>query len=379
MANARSRTPVRVVASLLMFLLSSAALGAAERWTVQYFYDKMDSTLAIQDMKFASLRRGVAVGVLTERGKKSRPVSLTTSDGGATWTTERTQGFGRSLFFLNESLGWMVTTDGLWKTVESGRSWTKLARSGFTKWLHQVYFLDANKGWAIGERKSVYMTLDGGSKWSRVAAVDQVDTKPENTTFRAIGFADALNGMIVGQSAPPPPPNRLPAYLQPELSNRREQPHLMILLETRDGGKTWQPTTTSVFGQVTKVALLPDGKALSLFQFRDAFDYPAEMNAMNWKTGGAPVRFAGVTRAITDIALAANGTAYAVSIQPPGKMNWGPVPGKLKVLKSKDLKTWVEMQVDYRAVGTNAVLAVVDESHAWIATDSGMILRLQQD
>ena len=370
---------MKAAALLLLFLLSSATLAAAERWTIQYFHDEKDSTLAIQDIKFPSLRRGVAVGSLTERGKKSRPVSLTTSDGGATWTTERTQEFGRSLFFLNDSLGWMVTNEGLWKTVESGRSWTKLPRSAATKWLHQVCFLDENKGWAIGERKSVYMTLDGGKKWSRVDAVDKVDTKPENTTFRAIGFADALTGMIVGQSAPPAPPNRLPDYLQPELSNRRELPHLTIVLETRDGGKTWKSTTTSVFGQVTKVALLPDGTALSLFQFRGAFDHPAEMHVINWKTGGTVRAMAGARRAITDIALAANGTAYAVAIEPPGKMNWGPVPGKLKVIKSADLRTWTDMQVDYRAVGTNAILAVADETHAWMATDTGMILQLRQD
>jgi photosystem II stability/assembly factor-like uncharacterized protein len=306
-------------------------------------------------------------------------VSLTTSDGGATWSTQRTEEFGRSLFFLNDSLGWMVTNEGLWKTVESGRSWTKLPRSDATRWLRQVYFLDENKGWAIGERKSVYMTLDGGKKWSRVDVVDKVDTKPEYTTFHAIAFADALNGIIVGQSAPPAPPDRLPAYLQPERSYRRELPHVTIVLETRDGGKTWKPSTTSVFGQVTKVALLPDGTALSLLQFRGAFDHPAEMHVINWKAGGGTRAIAGATRAITDIAMAANGTAYAVAIEPPGKMNWGPVPGKLKVLRSADLKAWTEMQVDYRAVGTNAILAVVDEIHAWIATDTGMILRLQRD
>ncbi len=370
---------MRAAASLLLFLLSSATLGAAERWTVQYFLDEKDSTLAIQDIKFPSLQRGVAVGALTERGKKSRSVSLTTSDGGVTWTTEGTREFGRSLFFLNDSLGWMVTNEGLWKTVESGRSWTKLPRTVAPKWLHQVYFLAENKGWGIGERTSVYMTLDGGKKWSRVDAVDKVETKPENTTFRAIAFADALTGMIVGQSAPPAPPNRLPAYLQPELSNRRELPHLTIVLETRDGGKTWKATTTSVFGQVTKVALLPDGTALSLFQFRGAFDHPAELQAMNWKTGGTVRAMASPRRAITDIALTANGTAYAAAIEPPGKLNWGPVPGKVKVLKSKDLRTWTDMQVDYRAVGRNAILAVVDETHAWIATDTGMVLRLQQD
>lgn len=369
---------MRAVASLLLLLLSSAALGA-ERWTIQYFHDVKDSTLAIEDIKFPSLRRGVAVGFVTERGKKSRPVSLTTSDGGATWTTARTQEFGRSLFFLNDSLGWMVTNEGLWKTVESGRSWTKLPRSAATKWLTQVCFLDENRGWAIGERKSVYLTVDGGKKWSRVDAAEKVKTRPENTTFRTIAFADALNGMIVGQSAPPRPPDRLPAYLQPELSNRRELPHLTIVLETRDGGKTWKPTSTSVFGQVTKVALVPDGRALSLLQFRGAFDHPAEIHAFDWKERGTTRVIAGVKRAITDVALTTGGTAYAVAIEPPGKMNWGPVPGKLKVVKSTDLSTWAEMPVDYRAVGTNAILAVVDETHAWIATDTGMILRLQPD
>jgi photosystem II stability/assembly factor-like uncharacterized protein len=369
---------VRAGASLLLVLLSSATLGAAERWTVQYFHDEKDSTLAIQDMKFPSVRRGVAVGVLTERGK-SRPVSLTTSDGGATWSTQRTQEYGRSLFFLNDSLGWMVTAEGLWKTVESGRSWTKLPRSAATKWLHQVCFVDENRGWVVGERKSVYMTVDGGKKWSRVDAVDEVDTKPENTTFRAISFADALTGLIVGQSVPPSAPARLPAYLQPELSNRREMPHVTIIVGTRDGGKTWKPTTTSVFGQVTKVALLPDGRALLLFQYRGAFAVPAELYAIDRKAGATPRTFAVANRAVTDIALIANGTAYAVAIEPPGKMSWGPVPGKLKVLKSMDLRTWADMEVDYRAVGRNAILAVVDETHAWIATDTGMILRLQQD
>jgi hypothetical protein len=367
---------LRAVASLLLFLLSSATLGAAERWAIQYFHDQKDSSLSIQDMKFPSLRRGVAVGALTERGK-THPVSLTTSDGGATWSTQRTQEYGRSLFFLNDSLGWMVTNEGLWKTVESGRTWTKLPKSDATKWLHQVCFLDENKGWAVGERKSVYMTVDGGKKWSPVDAVDKLDTRPEYTTFRAIAFADALTGMIVGQSAPPPPPSPLPEYLRPELSNRRELPHLTIILETRDGGKTWKPSTTSVFGQIAKVALLPDGTALSLLQFRGAFDHPAEMHVINWKTGSTARSVAGAKRAITDIALTANGTAYAVAIEPPGKMNWGPVPGKVKVLKSADLKAWTDMAVDYRAVGRSAVLAVVDETHAWIATDTGMILRLQ--
>ena len=38
---------------------------------------------------------------------------------------------------------------------------------------------------------------------------------------------------------------------------------------------------------------------------------------------------------------------------------------------------WTEMEVDYRAVATASMLATPDREEIWIATDSGMILKLQ--
>ena len=381
----RRRDVVKRSNALLLAFLLPAILGAAEHWSVQYFYDKNKSTLTINDLKCPSATRGVAVGFLTE-GRKRQPVSLLTSDGGATWTIQNTKEVGQSLFFLNESVGWMVTPGGLWKTVESGRSWRKLPSGAATKYLLQVCFLDENKGWAVGARKSAYKTSDGGKTWSRVAEAAQVNSKVENTTFTTVSFADYKNGMIVGQSMPPQPDTRLqswegrlPAWMVPERSNRREVPHLTVVLETRDGGSTWKPSTTSVFGQIAKVVLSPDGMAMSLFQFRDAFDYPAEVYAWNWQTGGSPRAFANAERAVTDIAFSASGTAYLAAIEPPGRLKWGPVPGKLKLLKSANLKDWKEMDVDYRAVASNAVVSAVDDTHAWVATDTGMILKLVQD
>ena len=57
-------------------------------------------------------------------------------------------------------------------------------------------------------------------------------------------------------------------------------------------------------------------------------------------------------------------------------MYHSPIPGKLKVLQSSDLEKWTEMTVDYRAVAHSAIIAGPDENHLWIATDTGMILRL---
>ena len=92
--------------ALLACLLALPA--GAERWRVQYLYDEAKSNLVLNDLKFASPQRGVAVGFI-EEGRKTRPTALVTADGGAHWALVPTKEVGVSLFFLGESTGWMVT------------------------------------------------------------------------------------------------------------------------------------------------------------------------------------------------------------------------------------------------------------------------------
>ena len=82
-------------------------------------------------------------------------------------------------------------------------------------------------------------------------------------------------------------------------------------------------------------------------------------------------------RAVTDVALLADDSAILAAVEPSGNSNQVPIPGKLKMLRSGDLKTWQEMEVDYRVVAQRAVLAAADERHIWVATDTGMILKLE--
>jgi hypothetical protein len=83
-------------------------------------------------------------------------------------------------------------------------------------------------------------------------------------------------------------------------------------------------------------------------------------------------------RAVTDIALLQDGGALIAAVEPPGSSNQVPVPGKLKMLRSANLKVWEEMDVDYRAVAQRAILSAPDADHAWVATDTGMILTLDK-
>src|SRR5262245_61365081 len=111
--------------ALIAFCLPAAA---AEKWKIQFFHDENKSALSIVDLQFASAARGVAAGVLRE-GNREKPVAVITSDGGANWQILPLQEEPVSLFFLNESLGWMVTGKGnLWQTTEAGKNWRKLPR-----------------------------------------------------------------------------------------------------------------------------------------------------------------------------------------------------------------------------------------------------------
>ena len=64
-----------------MVLAACATPAGAQRWQMQYFYDKNKSTLAISDFSFASAMRGIAVGAIVE-GKSHKSVAVVTSDGG---------------------------------------------------------------------------------------------------------------------------------------------------------------------------------------------------------------------------------------------------------------------------------------------------------
>lgn len=344
------------------------------RWAVQYFYDENDSTLDIIDLKFPSAQRGFAAGQLVEKGK-AKPVGLVTSDGGAKWETIPLKEEPRAVFFLDESQGWMATDRGIWKTEESGRGWKKLASM---KGLLHVFFTSAERGYAVGYPKAVYETNDGGKKWSKLPAAAKPNGSPEYTTYQFIDFATARVGMITGAIRPPRRNvSPLPSWMDPEGFKRRTQwPNLNIVLQTQDGGANWRADTVSTFGTISRVSLSKDARGLLLIEFLDSFDFPAEIHQLDLHTGKSSLVFRRKDRAVTDVAIMPYGAAYLAAVEPPGSLLHSPVPGKLKMIKSDDLQLWQEMEVDYRATATRAIMATAGPDNIWVATDTGMILKL---
>jgi hypothetical protein len=349
----------------------TSAENPAQRWRMQYFYDEAKSTLAIHDIQAVSATRVVALASIFE-GKSAKPLLVSTSDGGEHWQTSPIEERPVSLFFLDDSQGWLVTEKGLWHTNEGGKDWRKLSKPPVQPL--RVHFADANNGWAACVKKTVLVTHDGGRKWEPVAEASQPPGAPERSFYSWISFGNANYGLILGMNQPSPrwiP--MFPTALDPEDAlDRRETPHLTYQLATKDGGKTWKSTSASIIGRMTRVRLSPSGVGLGLVEYNDSFRYAAEIYAVDWKTGKSTTVFRDKKFGVSDIWLTP-GHAYLAGVEARGDVR-SVSPGKVKVLASSDMKSWRELPVDYRTVAHRVLMTGVGED-VWLATNNGMILR----
>ena len=63
------------------------------------------------------------------------------------------------------------------------------------------------------------------------------------------------------------------------------------------------------------------------------------------------------TPRIIDAALFKGPHVFLAGVEPTGKMNTAPIPGKVRILQSDDFKTWTEMKVDYKAHARQVIVA----------------------
>jgi len=157
--------------------------------------------------------------------------------------------------------------------------------------------------------------------------------------------------------------------------HRRQQPRLTLEVDTLDGGVTWKSGTAPLLGSVASLHLGGEN-GLAVFGYADSFEWPAEVYRLDLNTGKSESVFKQKDRLVTDATVFPDGRAFLAAVEPPGRLRSAPIPGKVKMLSTTNLKDWVEIPVDYRAVAQSLVLAGPYADHLWAATDTGMILRL---
>jgi hypothetical protein len=357
--------------AMAVALAAGAENPPVPEWRVQYFYDEAKSSLTFLDLAFVSATRGMAIGNIAD-GKSRRGAAVVTQDGGAHWQVTPLEERPISLFFLNDTLGWMVTEKGLWRTNEFGKDWHKLPHMPAQP--IRVYFTDENNGWAACTKKAVLATHDGGRKWEPVAAAAEPVGAADRSAYTWVAFANAKYGIVTGLNQPvqhwlP----EFPTWLDPsDALTHRETPHMSYAVITHDGGKTWKSQQASLLGRITRVRLAPDGNGLGLIEYADSFQYPSEVYRIEWKSGKNTTIFRDKRYGITDVWLTP-GAAYLAGIEFRGQVR-SVSPGKVKVFRSTDLSSWTEQPVDYKATAQQVLLGGFGED-VWIATDDGMILK----
>ncbi|MBV9769076.1 MAG: hypothetical protein JOZ32_05850 [Bryobacterales bacterium] len=357
---------VRALAAIAFSLtVSLTALSAAPHWKIQYIYDRADSNFNIEDLECSTTEHCVAAGVIDDKKGHLHGSVVVTSDGGRHWSQYELKEEPISIFFLNDSLGWMVTEHGLWSTVEGGRAWTKVeSRKGIL----QSWFLDANHGYIVGLQGLVQETTDGGKTWMTLEVSEQQPNR-KSINYDLISFAGA-HGFIIGAADSPSPFLVNPRSPLPAGGK-------VTVLETLDSGKSWKYGMIPLEGELARLKLSSKGFVVSLILYSDP-KLPLASAVFKTPLGSPDGRmiFGERDRFATDIALLNNGGGVLAAIEPPGNSPRIPIPGKLKILKSDNLTVWNEMDVDYRAVAQSAVIAAPDDRHMWVATDTGEILNM---
>lgn len=372
-------------AATLLLLSAQLASGAGPRFAMQYFYDQDRSELHLIDLKFPSASHGMAAGIITE-AKKVEPTLVITTDAGAHWKLQPLKDIlpakdvPLSLYFVSDTEGWLVTDKGLWYTSDFGQKWRKAG--DLPKGITKVWFLTTTHGWGIGSLKQVVETTDGGTSWNPVPAAKEPPGAVATTVYSDIVFL-RNHGIITGWNKPPEYYSH-PEWQSPE-ARTSDGPGTTIFLETADGGKTWSSSSGAMFGQLTAVAVSLTGTSLALFEFSARSDSkmvhlpPAEVHRMSMETGVPDRVYRDDNTQITDLALTSQGVPYLAGHEMIGLVRDNPIPGKLKVLTSTDFAKWTAIPVDYRAEAHRAYLAIAEDQDVWVATDTGMILKLQND
>ena len=133
-----------------------------------------------------------------------------TNNGGLDWTKQRGADTQLSIDFHNETIGWSVGYQQLFKTTTGGLNWYPLG-THTGKFYSHIYFSDAQTGWLVemrtGYNDHIFFSSNGGTSW----------TEQYSSNGRRIfdlSFANNLTGWAVGQQN--------------------------LLLKTSNGGESWE-------------------------------------------------------------------------------------------------------------------------------------------
>ena len=325
------------------------ALNGAGRWTLGYLDERGRLVIApdggtaavtappapVDDVTFVDDLRGWAIGRVmvsgplpgcAHAGTTCTDVILATTDGGRTWTTQKSvpttgvTGFTfHGLHFIDALHGFTVEYDDLASpphadlvaTDDGGRTWTVRSSAANDRVFDSVHFVDALHGWAVEgswwsdfgaapTTTRLLATSDGGRTWSPqltgvgVYGINAVDAShawaiarggltPAEIYRTTDGLnwirAASLDGLTCAGSQAYPP-TFVDASRGMIATGGRDLGDAGGVLITQDGGATWscaasQPTPANA----TTAPIIFKGSLIVVTRGRDGFDHLMQTTA----------------------------------------------------------------------------------------------------
>lgn len=154
--------------------------------------------------------------------------------------------------------------------------WSKV-KSNTLAWLHAVYFVDAQKGWVAGSNGTMLTTDDGGKNWRAI-------NKFTDDTIKDVYFSDANHGWALTE--------------KDIYSSGAASPS--SILETSDGGNSWKKATLEGEGKERLVRLFfsKEGAGRAVGEAGTMFEL--QESSVIWKKINLPVRYLLLDGSFTD-------------------------------------------------------------------------------
>lgn len=144
------------------------------------------TTKTLHDVSFPDSNNGWAVG--------DNGIILHTSNGGKNWIEQRSYEYDwyYGVCFTDSNHGIVVGSNGfIHRTTTGGRIWALSQVSGITYGLFDVFFVNSDFGWIVGNY-TIYKTTNGGNYWSGGAGSSEY--------FNAVYFTDVNHGWLVSSN-----------------------------------------------------------------------------------------------------------------------------------------------------------------------------------
>jgi hypothetical protein len=351
------------------------AAPASPKFQRVFSHDKDRVSSGFTDFAMFAPGRGIALGTqATLPNGRPQGLAVSTEDDGKTWTESNLNFLPISLHARDALLWAVASNQDLWFSAEGGRDWRKISK---VRNCFRVHFIDDQTGYAVGFRKTVLRTTDGGRKWSPLPEAAKIDGDPDTTAFVCVASAGQKMVSIFGntQSRRLRRFDSVPDWMDPESAKRDFQvPSLTIALDSNDGGKTFRPSRVSAFGNIHRVRTAPGGQGFILVKFGPYFPYGGELYRFRAQPGATIERLYRSREYTLHDFLSTSQGLYLAATQRSNNSDL-PIPTPVKILFSENLTDFREIPVDYRAEANSVFLSLSDTT-PFAATDEGMILKL---